>query len=568
MKKGMKAKIMIPTMLILVCVCAGMALIFKYQMEKDMISTGGQVAEYIADRAATAIDGNLVERIPENGEGSAPYNAVKNAISPVIEGAPVVNMYILYSDGENVFYMLDMNKEEPVALNTEYAKDYKSLRKAFTGNIQYEKAIIKTGNTAVITVYVPILNRAGEQVAVLGCDYKADSVVKAVKKTMKSVLLACITCVVMAFCLFQIIIGRITRNLLNVDKCICDIVNSKGDLTQLIEVNTGDEVEMIAGHVNELLEFIRAIMSNISDNSQKLNLSAENVVTYLKGAQESILDVSATMEEMNATMEETSASINKMKESVGDVDEFIGQISRRAIDGGQLSEEICKSAQIIQSNAVTEQQKVKETTRILSETVYAKIKESKEVEKIKDLTADIINITNQTNLLSLNANIEAARAGEAGRGFSVVASEIGKLATDSAAAAEQIQEVSSGVLNAVNELANEASQMLEFIEKTAMKGYSQLVQTSKEYSADAVKLDNIMKIFQNQAGKLKGDMDKIGQMMEAVNISVEENTKGVNRIAEISVDITENVSDIGKRAEENKMIAGNLDVEVNKFKLS
>lgn len=568
MRKGIKTKIIVPSTIILICVCVCMAFIFKYQMEKDMISTGGQVAEYIANRAISAIDGNLVEKIPENGEGSAPYNAVRNAIAPVIEGAPVDDMYILYSDGENVYYMLNMKDENPVALNADYSKDYNDLKEVFGGETLYADKILKTDRTAIITVYVPIYDRTGEQVGILGCDYKADSVVSAVDQTMKSVIINGIICVVLSFLLFQIIISRITKNLSDVDQCICNIVNSHGDLTRVIEVHTKDEVETIARHVNELLGYIRNIMLNISNNSMNLNDSSENVVANLRGAQESVLEVSATMEEMNATMENTVVSINQIKESVDEVDDFIVQINGQATDGGELSEEICQSAKMLQNKAVQEQQDARKQAQILSENVYAKIRESKEVEKIKNLTADIINITNQTNLLSLNASIEAARAGEAGRGFSVVATEIGKLAADSAVAAEQIQIVSAGVLNAVNELADEASRMLQFVDEVAMQGYSELVQTSEEYNADAAKLDDIMKSFERQSDRLRNNMNNIRQMMESINVSVEENARGVNRIAEISADITENVSDIGERAKDNKKIAVELGKEVEKFKLS
>ena len=142
------------------------------------------------------------------------------------------------------------------------------------------------------------------------------------------------------------------------------------------------------------------------------------------------------------------------------------------------------------------------------------------------------------------------------------------MAADSALAAEQIQLVSSGVLNAVNELAEEASKMLQFVDEVAMQGYSELVQTSQEYNTEAAKLDDIMKMFRNQSEELRNNMNGIRNMMESINISVEENVKGVNRVAEISVDITENVSDIGEQARDNKQIATDLGKEVQKFKLS
>lgn len=564
---SIRVKIIIPTTLVAIGVCVCMALIFKWQMENNMIGTGGQVAEYIAARAVAQTDGNLVEKIPENGEGSAPYNAVRNSIIPVVEKAPVTDVYLLYTDGNQIYYMMDLNEDDKKSLGMQYMRSGHTMEKAFNGQTVYGQSIITEDENAVISVYVPVYNRTGEQVAVFGCDYDAASVAAGVRSTMMVVVIVGTGCVVLACFLFLIIINQITRNLGNVDQCIYDIANSNGDLTRKIEVTTGDEVETIAGHVNELLAYMRNIMTSISVSSAKLDASAETIVLRFKDTLESVAEVSTTMEKMNVTIEETFVSARQIKESMSEMYDFIENIGEQAGKGGVLSSEIKGRAHEIREKAIVEQAEVKQQAAKMSESVCDKLEKSKAVEKIGKLTADIIRITDQTNLLSLNASIEAARAGEAGRGFAVVASEIGKLASDSAAAAEQVRRVSADVMKAVNELAEETAKIMKFTEETAVQGYSELVQTSEEYSADAVKLDDIMTMFGHHSRQLKGNIDDICQGVDTVNDSVEKSVNGIKRIAEMSLNIRDNVSDIGRHTEENKEVAGLLRVEVNKFRL-
>ena len=567
---SIRSKVLVPTAVMVAVICCCMALLFKSRMETDMISTGAEMAVYVGNLAEDKLNGNLIEKLEPGWENSAAYMAVANAMTNALNGSSVKYMYTLYAENGKVYYGVDLDTDDRQPIGTEFEEPYSLLKPVFEDGevVKSDKIETISKDCSVISAYVPIYDNKMKIVGAIGCDYEASNIVAAVNETNRSIVLIGITFFVIAVLLFGLIINRIIKNLWNVDDRIYDIVNSNGDLTQTIQIHTGDETECIAGHVNELLAYMRQIMSSISDNSKKLNDSSENVVSNLKYTQSGVSELSTTMEEMTATMEETTSSLNRINESVNEVFQFIEQINNRSKDGDALSDEIKESAQKIQTNAIAEQQAAKQRTQEMTESVYTKIEQSKAVEKISQLTTNIISITDQTNLLALNASIEAARAGEAGKGFAVVADEIGKLAADSASAAEQIQDVSNAVIRAVNALATEASRMVKFVEEVAMKGYSDLVKTSEEYNEESGKINQMMQEFSNEAQQLQNNMDQIRQLMEAANQSVEESAHGVGRISDMSSSINDNVKNIEGLANTNMDIANMLDAEVNKFRLA
>ena len=106
-------------------------------------------------------------------------------------------------------------------------------------------------------------------------------------------------CLVVALTIINVIVSAIIRSLRAVDRKIYELVHNEGDLTQRLDVRTGDEMEMIADNVNELLTYIRGIMLNIAANSHHLNGSTGIIASNLSDAETSITDVSATMEQMS-----------------------------------------------------------------------------------------------------------------------------------------------------------------------------------------------------------------------------------------------------------------------------
>jgi methyl-accepting chemotaxis protein len=199
-------------------------------------------------------------------------------------------------------------------------------------------------------------------------------------------------------------------------------------------------------------------------------------------------------------------------------------------------------------------------------TLEAAVENSRSVDKINELTNEILGISSQTNLLALNASIEAARAGEAGRGFAVVADEIRNLAERSKETANNIQQISALVTDAVEDLAQNANGMLEFIDGTVLADYDKLVDVANQYYDDADKLDSMMDVIDNKSGELEENIANINEGIDGINTAVDESAQGVTMVADNTSQLVDMLGNIRLDAESNKEISDELSNEVSMFK--
>ena len=381
---------------------------------------------------------------------------------------------------------------------------------------------------------------------------------------VNAVVLICAVMVVVIVA--RMIISPARGATIHLNSIIKGIEDGEGNLTERLAIKYGDEIGQLAMGINSFLDQLQGIMVKLRGSSINMNVQVNNINESIITSEGSASDVSATMEEMSAGMEEISATLESIAGASREMLDFIQGMKNLAKDGVTVTDEIKVKAEDIRKDAMHSKETTIQMIGENKELVEVAIANSRSVEKINELTKEILAIASQTNLLALNASIEAARAGEAGRGFSVVANEIRNLAERSKNSASNIQDISVLVTKAVESLADNANGMLEFIDGTVVGDYDKLVDVANQYYADAEQLDAMMVTIDERSTELESNITNINEGIDGINIAVDESAQGIAMVADSTSTLVALLGDIRNDAENNRSISDELSNEVSNFK--
>lgn len=380
-----------------------------------------------------------------------------------------------------------------------------------------------------------------------------------------------VSAVILVVVVITIIIMKITvaspakKATEQLEDIVADIEGGHGDLTRRVDAKTKDEIGRLVVCINKFIAGLQGIVKNVKAESERLSTATDSIAGGVDSSSQNAMNISSAMEELAASMQEVSATLTQISEGSEDILRQVNDINSSA-EGGADTVTAIKDRAVVMHKETNESKE--NTIHVLKEIgaeLDVAVKESKSVEKINELTDNILNIASQTNLLALNASIEAARAGEAGKGFAVVADEIRVLADNSRETANSIQQISALVTSAVEKLSSNAQAVLEFVGSDVLTDYDKFVEVVNQYEADADLMKEMLTEFAEKAGDITSTMQNMNDGVQGIALSVDESAKAVTSVAEDTSNLVCAITQIKEESDDNQEVAQKLMHEIGIF---
>lgn len=379
------------------------------------------------------------------------------------------------------------------------------------------------------------------------------------------IVISVIALVVTLLSVLLMVIRPLSRTRGEIIEIISDIDNRNGDLTRRVALLSNREIAEVGSGINSFMEKLQSIFKIITQNSVKMESVVNEVRDSIITSNGSVSDLSAMTQELTATMEEMSGSAAIINTNAAEVRQEVNAMVEQTTDIRRYTAEMKEHADHMEQSAHMTMESTEDKISQILGVLERAIAESENVNRINDLTNDILNIASETNLLSLNASIEAARAGEAGKGFAVVASEISKLAAESQETANRIQGINSMVIQAVNNLAENANDLVTYINTSILTEFKNFAQGGTEYREKANYIEGVVGDFMSRMDGLQGTIEEIAGSIDLIARSIEEGEKGVGSAAESTQTLLKDMESIAQHMDDNQAIAVSLKQETEIF---
>ena len=427
---------------------------------------------------------------------------------------------------------------------------------------------VTIGGKEMLGQYLPIRNAFGKSIGMWFVGIEYDSIYNYIIKTIMVIASVLLGLMFFGIIIFNRVGTHIVKSIYKFNNYLSNMSN--GDFSINIEenlLNKKDETGEMFKNLNIMKNSISSMLENIKKQSVLTSETSEGLSKTIEDINKNVEEVKVSTEQIVAGLEETSAATEEINSTTKFMVQSVTDITNNSENAVKYSREIKDRADTVK-NDIT---KIKQETENIYKNNSIKLKEaiddSKKVNEISELLDAISSISEQTNLLSLNAAIEAARAGEAGKGFAVVATEIKNLAEESTATADKIRDITNNVIKSMENLSYTSNEVLKFIEDIVMKNYNKFYEISDLYSKDANYYNDISYDIGNTIRGILESTEDISSAIDNVASASEEGAGDAVNISQKIQLLSESTIRLIQNAEECNSVSRELRESIREIKL-